>query len=298
MHAHLRLGVERDHEAQVFGYGRNYFHFENLRPFAFFVEYTLKLSGMYWRGKRNAARVQVRTNTVRSVDLPAEFDGFTILQLADLHGDMNAIAMARVAELLGDLDFDLCVLTGDYRGATHGPHDAAVRSVATLLPKINSPVFGILGNHDTVRMVPALEDLGIRMLMNESETIERNGAAIYIVGVDDPHFYRTDNIEQAAAGVPHDSFSILLAHTPEIYRRAAHAEFNLMLAGHTHGGQICLPGGIPILLDSSLPRRFGAGAWKHHGMDGYTSVGAGTSIVPVRFNCPPEITLHRLERTS
>jgi predicted MPP superfamily phosphohydrolase len=66
--------------------------------------------------------------------------------------------------------------------------------------------------------------------------------------------------------------------------QAAHAGFALMLSGHTHGGQICLPGGIPILLEADLPRAFGAGAWRHAGMAGYTSVGAGSSVVPVRFN--------------
>ncbi|MGZ5862753.1 MAG: metallophosphoesterase, partial [Methyloceanibacter sp.] len=103
-----------------------------------------------------------------------------------------------------------------------------------------------------------------------------------------------DNIEKAASAIPDDAFSILISHTPEIYRQAAHAGFNLLLAGHTHGGQICLPGGIPITLDSVLPRSMGAGAWKHANMIGYTSVGAGSSVVPVRFNCPPEITLHHL----
>ena len=68
-----------------------------------------------------------------------------------------------------------------------------------------------------------------------------------------------------------------------------------MLAGHTHGGQICLPGSIPITLDSNLPRAFGAGAWRYGGMAGYTSVGAGSSVIAVRLNCLPEITLHRLD---
>ncbi len=298
MHARQRLGVERDHEAQIFGYGRNFFHFENSRMFAFAVEYTLKATGLYWRGRRNASRVTVRRNTVRSERLPEVFDGFTVLQLSDLHVEMSLRAMARVRELITGLDYDICVLTGDYRGPTCGPHGPAVGVVAELLPAIGAPVFGILGNHDTVRMVPELEDLGIRMLMNEAEAIEREGARIHVVGVDDPHFYRADNIEKAAADVPHDAFSILLAHTPEIYRQAAHAEFDLMLCGHTHGGQICLPGGFPLTLDSALPRRYGAGAWKHHEMHGYTSVGAGTSVAPVRFNCPPEITLHRLERAG
>jgi predicted MPP superfamily phosphohydrolase len=69
-----------------------------------------------------------------------------------------------------------------------------------------------------------------------------------------------------------------------------------MLSGHTHGGQICLPGSIPITLDATLPRRMGSGAWQYHRMSGYTSVGAGSSIIAVRLNCPPEITLHHLRR--
>ena len=140
--------------------------------------------------------------------------------------------------------------------------------------------------------------MGIRMLLNESETIERSDQRIHLAGIDDAHFYRADNIEKAATGIPSAEFSILLSHTPEIYRQAALAEFDLLLSGHTHGGQICLPGGIPITLDSVLPRYMGSGAWKYRNLIGYTSVGAGSSIVPVRFNCPPEITLHRLQSSA
>jgi predicted MPP superfamily phosphohydrolase len=129
-------------------------------------------------------------------------------------------------------------------------------------------------------------------------TIERSDQRIHLAGIDDAHFYRADNIEKAATGIPSAEFSILLSHTPEIYRQAALAEFDLLLSGHTHGGQICLPGGIPITLDSVLPRYMGSGAWKYRNLIGYTSVGAGSSIVPVRFNCPPEITLHRLQSSA
>jgi len=140
--------------------------------------------------------------------------------------------------------------------------------------------------------------MGIRMLLNESEVIERGGQHLYLAGIDDAHFYRMDNIEKAASAIPLDEFSILISHTPEVYRQAADAKFNLLLSGHTHGGQICLPGGFPITLDSVLPRSMGSGAWKYHDMLGYTSVGAGSSVVPVRFNCPPEITLHHLHRST
>jgi predicted MPP superfamily phosphohydrolase len=136
--------------------------------------------------------------------------------------------------------------------------------------------------------------MGVTMLLNEAILIERDGARFHLAGIDDAHFFRVDNIEKAASGIPAREFSILLSHTPEIYRQAAHADFDLLLAGHTHGGQICLPGGVPITLDAVLPRRMGAGAWAYHGMSGYTSRGAGSSVVPARFNCPPEITLHHL----
>lgn len=295
LHARQRLGVEKDHEAQLFGHGRTFLHFESSTLFALVIESTLKLSGLYWRGQRNAARVIVRENLVRSTRLPAAFSGFTILQLSDLHADMSAPAMRRVAELLSDLRYDLCVVTGDFRGATSGPHDRAVAAVAGLMPLIRAPVLGVLGNHDTVRMVPALEALGMRMLLNEAEIIARADQSIHIAGVDDAHFYRAENIEKAAQDIPAAAYSILLTHTPEIYRQAAHAGFDLLLSGHTHAGQICLPGGIPITLDSALPRRLGSGPWTHHAMAGYTSAGTGSSVVPVRFNCPPEITLHRLE---
>jgi len=160
--------------------------------------------------------------------------------------------------------------------------------------RLEGPVYGVLGNHDTIRMVPAMEDMGIRMLLNESETLVRGGQRIHLVGIDDAHYYRVDNIEKAVSQVPSTEFSVLLSHTPEIYCQAAHAGFKLLLSGHTHGGQICLPGAIPLTLDSVLPRRMGAGGWKYHDMVGYTAVGVGSSIVPVRLNCPPEITLHCL----
>lgn len=295
IHAKQRLGVEKDHEAQVFGHGLNFFHIENSRFSALFIESVLKLSGLYWRGQKNAARVVIRHNRLRLPELPKPFSDFAIVQLSDLHVDMSERAMQRVVELLGTLTYDLCVLTGDYRGPTFGPFEKMLAGIADLTTVIKGPIYGVLGNHDSILMVPRLEQLGIQVLLNESETIERDGQRLHLAGVDDAHFYRADNIEKAAARIPHDEFSILLSHTPEIYRQAAHADFNVMLSGHTHGGQICLPGGIPITLSSVLPRRFGSGPWRYHAMRGYTSVGAGTSIVPVRFNCAPEITLHHLE---
>ncbi len=293
-HARQRIGIEKDHEAQVFGQGLNFFHIENLALSHAVIRAVLVATGLYWRGLRNAAKVEIRQNRISSPHLPEAFDGFTLLQLSDLHVDISEAAMEHMIGLLGDLRYDVCVLTGDYRGETYGPYEATLAGMARVRAALKGPIYGVLGNHDTICMVPGLEEMDIRMLLNESDSIVRGGQCIHLVGIDDAHFYRMDNIEKAAAGIPDDEFSILVSHTPEIYRQAAHADFNLLLSGHTHGGQICLPGGIPITLDSVLPRFMGSGPWKYHDMMGYTSVGAGSSVVPVRFNCPPEITLHQL----
>jgi uncharacterized protein len=295
-HARQRLGIETDHETRIFGGGINFFHIENWYSVHALIRAALKLTGLYWRGRRNAERLRVRQNEVRSSRLPSSFDGFAVLHLSDLHVEMNEGAMRHLVELAGSLRYDLCVLTGDYRAATFGPFEATLEGLARIRTRLNGPVYGVLGNHDTIKMIPALEAMGIRMLLNECVSITRGSERIHLAGIDDAHYFRVDNIEKAAAEIPDGEFSILLSHTPEIYRQAAHAGFDLLLSGHTHGGQICLPGSIPITLDSLLPRRLGAGAWHYGEMAGYTSVGAGSCIVPVRLNCPPEITLHRLRR--
>ena len=296
LHAKLRLGIEDDHEGRVFGQGLNFFHPENWYLSPTVIRGALKLSGLYGRACRNAENVQIRRHDMVMPDLPSAFDGFTILQISDLHVDMSQGAMLRLIELLPELHYDLCVLTGDYRGKTFGPCEATIEGMARMRAHLAGPVYGVLGNHDSIRMVPALEAMGIRMLLNETEPLVRGAQRIHLAGIDDAHYYRVDNIEKAALQIPDDEFSILLSHTPEIYRQAAHADFDLLLSGHTHGGQICLPGAIPITLDATFPRRMGSGPWRYRRMVGYTSVGVGSCIVAVRLNCLPEITLHRLRR--
>ena len=296
LYARQRLGIETDHEARVFGGGLNFFHIENWYSAHSIIRNALKLTGLYWRGRRNAERVELRHNHIRLATVPPLFDGFTILHISDMHVDMNPGAMRHLSTLLEGLRYDICVLTGDFRALTFGPIEATLEGLAAVRSRLTGPVYGVLGNHDTIRMVPGMEEMGIRMLLNEAEIMTRGDQRIHLAGIDDAHYFRVDNIEKAATPIPHDEFSILLSHTPEIYRQAANADFDVLLSGHTHGGQICLPGSIPITLDSNLPRRMGAGAWTYNKMAGYTSVGAGSCIVAVRLNCPPEITLHHLQR--
>ena len=294
LHAKQRIGIEDDNEARVFGRGLNFFHPENWRRSPAIIRTALSLSGLYWRASKNAENVQIRYNDIPLSRLPSAFDGLTLLHISDLHADISGGAMRRLIELLPGLAYDLCVLTGDYRGKTFGPCEATIEGMARVCRHIVAPIYGVLGNHDSIRMVPALEEMGIRMLLNEAETLERGDQYLHLVGIDDAHYYRADNIEKAVSPLSADDFSILLSHTPEIYRQAAHADFDLLLSGHTHGGQICLPGSVPITLDSVLPRRMGSGLWKYHDMVGYTSVGVGSSMVAARINCLPEIALHHL----
>lgn len=294
VHARQRLGIEADHGHRVFGQGLNFFHPENWYSGHALIRFAIQLVGMYARGQCNARNLQIKKNLIHLPHLPQVFHDFKILHLTDLHVDMDDRNLSALIQTVADLQYDICVLTGDYRARTFGAIEGAIDGMQRLVTMLKQPVYGVLGNHDSIRMLPALESMGVIMLMNEMAVLEKQGAQIFLAGVDDPHYFRVDNLEKATRDIPADAVSLLLSHTPEIYRQAAHADFDVMFCGHTHGGQICLPGGIPITLDSKCPRSVGAGKWRYQQMQGYTSVGAGTSIVNVRFNCPPEVTIHHL----
>lgn len=293
-HLRQRLGLEDAAEALIFGQGRNFFHIENWHFAHSVIRTGLQLTGLRGRGRRNALKIELQHNEIPVARLPASFDGFTLLHLSDMHLDLHSDFPRALIERLRDVDYDVAVMTGDFRAKTYGPFEPTVNALRLVRPHVKNSVYAVLGNHDSLRMVPHFESMGIRVLLNESVKIERGGEAIYLAGVDDPHYYRADNMEKAADGIPPDTVSVLLAHSPEIYRQAAHAGFSVMLCGHTHGGQICLPGGIPLMVNARCPRRYCKGSWKYHALAGYTSAGSGVSIVDVRLNCPPEITLHRL----
>jgi predicted MPP superfamily phosphohydrolase len=296
MHLQQRLGLEGEHEAHVIRRGTHFFHLENWYSVHGLIRGMLRATGLHSRGRRNALNIQTHNNVIWLPQLPSPFDGYTILHLSDLHLDMGEGYLQRLIECVQGLKYDACVLTGDFRYRTFGPYAPALAALANLRLHLQPPVYAVLGNHDTIRMVPGMEVLGVRVLMNESIQLERAGEILALVGIDDAHYYQTHNFHKATALVARNTCAILLSHTPEPYRHAAHADFSLMLCGHTHGGQICLPGGTPILTDSDAPRAYARGAWKYHNMVGYTSVGCGASIVDVRLNCLPEITLHQLRQ--
>ncbi len=298
VHLGQRLGIQTDHAARSHGVGLNFFHFENVRFLHTLAAVLLKGAGLFARGERNMLDLAIRRNDVFFPRLPEPFDRFRILHLSDLHldthPDLARVLIDRLDRIAGE--YDVCVLTGDIRSSTHGSSEDAIRDLAAIRPHIGSPVYAVLGNHDFIETTPRLEEMGISLLLNESAEIRKDGESIFLAGVDDPHFYVADNIEKASSRIDADAFAILLAHSPEVYRKAAYCGFDFLLAGHTHGGQICLPGGAPILKNARCPRRLIAGPWRYRGLVGYTSTGSGASCLGVRYNCPPEITLHSLRR--
>jgi predicted MPP superfamily phosphohydrolase len=279
-----RLRREAEYEAQSLRERTQLFNREHWLSNPALIRGGLRLLGLHGRARRNALAIEVRYHEVRLPDLPDAFDGLVLLHLADLHFGMNDQFLDALLKRIEPLRYDLCVLTGDYRALTYGPYGEALGGLERLRTVIKGPAYAILGNHDTIRMVPAMERIGYRLLMNEATSVSRDGETIYLAGVDDANFYRMANVDDVARDIPAGSVSILLSHTPETYRQAADATFDLMLCGHTHGGQICLPGGIPIRTAATSPRRLVKGSWRYGGMIGYTSTGAGTCIVDVRLN--------------
>ncbi len=291
-----RLVLQMNYVARLFGPGRVHFHVENLHRTFQLLRLLLQGAGLYRRGVANMLRFSIVRRDVPWAGLPPAFDGFRLLHLSDLHADAHPDFPDRLAAALAPLEVDAVVLTGDYRMATIGNYEPALAGMRRIVAALHSPIFAVLGNHDFLEMVPALEAMGIQVLLNESAAIRRGAATLHVAGIDDPHFYRTDDIPRAMAGIPAGDPTVLLAHSPEIHAAARQAEIRLMLCGHTHGGQFCLPGGIPLLTNAACPARMVAGAWRDGTLEGYTSRGTGCSGLPVRFHCPPEIVVHRLVR--
>lgn len=251
--------------------------------------------GLRGRGRRNALDVEVRGHRLPVRRLPAAFEGYRILHLSDLHLDSLPEFPAYLADRISGLEYDACVVTGDLRYLKRGGSGPALDGFRLVRERIRGPIHMVLGNHDSAAMLEPLEALDVRVLVNEATVLERGGARVHLVGVDDPHWFRTHDLEAALDGVPESECRILLAHSPEIYREAEARGIDLLLCGHTHGGQIALPGGWTPFLNVRCLHRYAVRDWTFGRLRGYTTVGAGCSSIPLRFQVRPEVVVHRLE---
>lgn len=258
------------------------------------IRVACRMTGLYGVGYRQFHRVGVTRRDVALERLPPEFDGFRLLHLTDLHLDLDTSFTATLLKALDGCEYDLCVMTGDYRNYTVGEQGPALDELRKVLAALRAPAYGVLGNHDGIESVPEFEEAGMRMLLNEHVLLRKGCAVLCLAGVDDPNVYQTHRLDRALRGVPKNTPTVLLTHSPAIHAEATAAGVDLVLAGHIHGGQICLPGGGILLRNDLSPRRVWRGAWREGKTQGYTSRGTGSCGVPLRFFCPPEIVLHVL----
>ena len=293
---HKRISIELGHIREWKRKGKTAVQPDQKTLLLATLERGLRLVGLFDRGRRNASKVNLRYQELLLPSLPETLEGFRILQLADIHAGAFAELGRRVAEKIRGLKSDVCVLTGDYFFKHRTPTTEVYVAMEEILGAVNARhgVVGVLGNHDTTETVHLLESLGVKMLLNDVWEIQNNGTSLCFVGLDDPHYYGCDDLPGALKKAKRDALNILLVHSPELAEEASERGIDLYLCGHTHGGQVCLPGIGPLILNASCPRRYKTGLWRCGGMVGYTSRGIGPSGVAVRFNCPPEITVFEL----
>jgi hypothetical protein len=275
-----------------------------------FLEFSALAAGgglVAYSGLWDRHHLEVVQQTIRLRRLPEAFHGLRIAQVSDIHYDQytEPYFVREVVRRINALNPDIVVLTGDF--VTEGPlpsHISARLSYpcAEILGGIQCPHrFASLGNHDALVgwpiVVDALKIQGIPTLVNSYLPFERNGSRLWFAGLrssleDSPSL--TDALPHQAAP---NEIVILLAHEPDYANHVvAHGGVDLMLSGHTHGGQVRLPFlGTPRHMLPHGGRRFVQGYFKVGPLQLYVNRGIGTVKVPVRFLCPPELTLFTLQ---
>ena len=263
-----------------------------------FLSFLVSVIGLKATGTRNALDIRLEQIEFAFENLPQAFDGTRILFITDLHIDSLQGLSEKVINIINGLDYDFCVLGGDY-SFKYGINIEAARSKMKDITNVltaKSRVFAILGNHDKYSMAEFLHELGVEMLIDENTALDNNGEKLYLTGLDEFYLENDDDVELADQGIRQGAFKIMLCHASERFRQIACAGYSFMLTGHTHGGQVCLPGGFAPATSSTAPYKMAKGKWKYDDMSGYTSRGVGVTAVLVRFNCPPEITVITLKR--
>jgi uncharacterized protein len=257
----------------------------------------MRIARLHARGRRNALSPQLVELELRFPTLPSAFDGYRILHLSDPHLDAQPELAIGAGNLLAGLAVDLIALTGDIIAAHNAPLGLATEPLALMLENVtvHDRRLAVLGNHDPADMADALSQLGFEVLLNRSIAAERRGRRLVFTGLDDVHAFYTEAARAALFDAAGD-FRIALVHSPEIADHAAEAGIGLYLCGHTHGGQICLPGGKPLLTRLTRCHYAARGLWRCGSMVGYTSRGLGAARPALRYNCPSEMTLITLRR--
>lgn len=228
--------------------------------------------------------------------LPPPLDGFTIVQMSDIHAGffMKESTMREYVEIANGLEPDIVALTGDFVATDRNDVEPFMRAMTGL--RTRRGVFGCLGNHDMFtgseeEFESQFRAAGFKLLRSENELLDVNGATLNIIGVDFISGRSYDlTLDQALHGIRLDGTTVLLLHAPYTFPQVASKGIHLTLSGHTHGGQIALRFGDLILTPARLSTVFLAGLYKIGESHLYVNRGLGTTGPPIRIGAPPEIT--------
>lgn len=248
-----------------------------------------------------ANTIEIERVQIRLRRLPKALDGFRIVHLSDIHHSplTNLEHIKRAIEIANSLQPDMFVLTGDY--VSHEPE--YIEPVAEVLGELRSEfgTFACLGNHDhwtdAELVTDSFRQNGITMLINEGFRFTARNESFWLCGVDDYMLGKTD-VRVALRGSLPNEMKLLLAHNPAILGRAAYANVDLMLSGHTHGGQVKLREPREPILFPNRKRRLRSGLHRRKNTQIYITRGIGTVVLPVRYQCPPEISVLELRATN
>ena len=237
--------------------------------------------------------------------LPPEFEGLRVAQLSDIHFSryLREAHLRSIVEITNHERPDLVALTGDFvtglsLGGKKNERAEHAWPCAEVLRTLNAPLgtIAVLGNHDYATnpeiVSEALAANGIQVLRNRSFSLERGRSRLWLAGIDDAIAGRA-RPERAVRGVPPDECLVALVHEPDCADEIRRFPVDLQISGHSHGGQVRLPG-VGALYLPELGKKYPLGHYRFGDFQLYTNRGVGVVELPVRFMCPPELTIFTL----
>ena len=224
-------------------------------PIAKVIKYIFEGAGLAALGYRNTQRIKTERLEVKHPQIGSKFNNFKIMFISDFHLNVNPAIINPIKRILSKERVDLYLFGGDYQVNAFGNYAVIKSFYRDLLNVIDtSKVYAVLGNHDEYKIAEILNELGVNMLLNEYITLKRGDQTITITGIEDSDRYLAHEFPDLP--LQHNDYRILLTHSPNVYKEAQRKGYDLLLAGHTHSGQICYPGGVPIVRFTKFPHKY------------------------------------------